>query len=136
MNEILYWFNKKKFLGLSFFGFFIFLFSYILLTNSDFCFYKESCYIITESFAVYTMLFISMFLFSLLTFKLKQETYNAWRNFSFFYLLVFLILLSFIPMRTHGLDYLPITKGLVSFLLSIIYSIVSLFIVIYHSIKK
>lgn len=120
----------------SLFFFSLFLLAYFSIDIGICLDYPNSCNKNSELVAVYTMLFISMFLFSLLTFKLKQETYNAWRNFSFFYLLVFLILLSFIPMRTHGLDYLPITKGLVSFLLSIIYSIVSLFIVIYHSIKK
>lgn len=129
-------FTKNKIMVFSLFFFSLFLLAYFSIDIGICLDYPNSCNKNSELVAVYTMLFISMFLFSLLTFKLKQETYNAWRNFSFFYLLVFLILLSFIPMRTHGLDYLPITKGLVSFLLSIIYSIVSLFIVIYHSIKK
>lgn len=136
MNKILEWFTKKKFFCLSFFGFLIFISSYLLISKSETCYQKEVCSFFTEFFAVYTMLFIPIFFFSLITFKLKQSTFNTWRNFSFYSILVFLILISFIPMRTHGLDYLPITKGLVSFVLTILYLIFSLFLLISQSLKK
>lgn len=136
MNKILEWFTKKKVLLFSLLGavsFIIFYFSIYF----GVCFnYPNQCNNNSELVAVNVMLFVPILFFSLITFKLKQPVFIAWRNFSFYSILVFLILISFVPMRTYGLDYLPITKGLVSLTLSILYSIISLFMIIYHSLKK
>jgi len=136
MNKILEWFTKKKIFLFSLLGIVSFFIAYFSI-YFGICFnYPNQCNNNSELVAVYTMLFIPIFFFSLITFKLKQSTFNTWRNFSFYSILVFLILISFIPMRTHGLDYLPITKGLVSFLLTILYSVISLILVIAGSLKK
>jgi len=136
MNKILEWFTKKKLFLFSCLGVISFFIAYFSI-NFGICFdYPNQCNNNSKVIAVYTMLFIPIFFFSLTTFKLKQSTFNTWRSFSFYSILVFLILISFIPMRTHGLDYLPVTKGLVSVLLTIFYSIFSLILIIYQSLKN
>lgn len=136
MNKILDWFTKKKMLIFSLFFSIFFLLSYFSI-NLGICFdYPNSCNNNSKLISAYTILFIPVLFFSLVAFMVNQETFSKWRNFSFYSILVFIILLSFIPLRTHGLDYLPITKSLVSLILTIIYSVVSLFLIIYQSLKK
>ena len=129
------WFTRKRLLTISFILVLIFSVAYFI-HPADFCYWRNSCSFVSEIFILYLMLFIPVFLFSLITFKLKESTFSLWRNFSVWAIPISLIIISFLPTRTHGLDFLPITKGTVIFSLTVLYSVISLLLIIYKSSKK
>lgn len=136
MGKISQFFTKKKVLV---FGFLLFLINMVAKFSVDLgiCpYYASECFDKSDLIISYTYIFIPFFVFSLITFKLKESTFSAWRNFSFFAIILSLVLISFLPTRTHGLDFVPVTKGTVIFGLTILYSIVSLILVAYKSSKK
>jgi hypothetical protein len=111
MNKFLNWFNKRIVLTISFF---LLLLNIISRDGNELIF-------------VYSYIFIFVFIFSLITFKLRKELFYAWRNFSFFWVLLSLIIISFLPMHASGLDLVPVTKGTIIFVLSILYSVISMY---------
>ena len=126
------WFTKKKVFVLSFFLGVIFTVSYFV-HPADFCYWRQNCSLISEIFALYSLPFISVFIFSVITFKLKESTFILWRNFSMWAIPISLLIITMLPMRTHGLDFFPVTKGTVIFPLTILYSVISLLVIISKS---
>lgn len=135
MKKEIYWFNKKHLTILSFFFSLVFIVSYFI-HSADFCYWRQYCSLVSEIFTLYSLPFISVFFFSLITFKLKEPTFNLWKNFSMWAIPISLIIITFLPMRTHGLDFVPVVKGTVILFLTILYSIISLILIFYKSLKK
>ena|SRR3989344_2446931 len=113
-------------------GFFVFYF----VNKADFCDLIKNCSRFNEILIIYTLPFISVLIFSLITYRLKELTFSSWKNFSLWAIPFSLILITFLPTRTHGLDFVPVTKGTVIFFLTILYSIISLILIVYKSFKK
>ncbi len=136
MSKFMEWFTKGRVLCVSFL---IFLSNMVAMFSVDLgiCFnYSSKCYNTSDLIISYTYIFIAVFVFSIITSKLKEATFQNWRDFSFFAVFLFLVFISFLPTRTHGLDFVPLTKGIVAFFLTILYSIISLILIVYKSLKK
>jgi len=128
-------FTKNKTLIYSFIISFLFFISYFI-NKSDFCDLVRGCPRFNELFIIYSLPFITVLVFSLITFKLKETTFYFWRNFSVWFIPISLIIITFLPTRTHGLDFVPMTKGAVMFFLTILYSAISIVLIIFKSLKK
>lgn len=136
MNKILEWFTRKRIFIISFI---IFIINIIANYSVELgiCFnYPNKCNNNAELVIIYSFIFIFIFIFSVITYYLNKSIFIYWRNFSIFWVLFSLIIISFLPNNTHGLDYLPITKGSVIIFFSILYSIISILVIIYHFIKN
>lgn len=130
--------NKKKIFFISLLGSIIFFISVFVPIEVPIkvCYQGGFCGNVSEVLTIYFLLFVPMFIFSIITFKLKELTFILWRNFSIWAIPISLIVISFLPTNTHGLDFIPVTKGTVIFLLTILYSIISLALVIYKSLQN
>ncbi len=132
---ILNWFTKKSFLITSFVLILVFSITYLFNYYSVSCYRQMTCSFLVDMLIFYTFIFIPVFVFALITFFMKQGVFNAWRNFSIFAVVISLVAISFLPSHSYGLDILPLTKGTGVFLLSIAYSVISLFIIIFKAIQ-
>jgi hypothetical protein len=136
MNKFFGWFTKKKIFIISLLGILIQGFSRFSIDLGICSYYLSDCGKFSYIIVIFSFIFIPVFIFSLLTLKLKEHIFNFWRNFSIFIILMFFVVINFLPLNTHGLDFFPITKGTVMFFFTIIYSIISLILIIYKSLKK
>lgn len=98
--------------------------------------YSSFCSDLGKLIMIYSFIFVSIFIFSLITYKLKDKTFNSWKNFTVWFIPLSFIFISFIPTDTHGMDFVPIVKGTVIIALTILYSTISLILIIYKSLKK
>jgi|SRR3989344_58506 len=135
MNNLVNWFTKKTIVIFSFSFTVIFSILYFINGFSS-CRHDKYCSNLTELGVIYLLPFVSVFILSLVTFKAKEPTFKHWINFSVWTIPTILIIITLFPTRTHGMDFLPITKGIVSVFLVALYSIVSLFLIISKSLKK
>ncbi len=135
MGKTIEWFTKKKLVTISLYAFIIFCIFYGINMLSS-CRHEKYCSSVTEIGVIYLLPFISIFIFSLITLKLKESTFKLWKIFSFWVIPIFLIIISLLPTRTHGLDVVSIVKGTAVLFLTILYSITSLLLIIYKSIRK
>ncbi len=136
MNKVGEWFTKKR---MFLFSFLFFIVNMVSMFSVDIgiCFnYASKCYYTSDLIVSFTYIFISVFIFSVITYKLKDSTFTTWRNFSIWMVPISLIIIAFLPTRTHGMDFIPITKGTVIFLLTILYTLISLILIIFKSLKK
>ncbi len=98
--------------------------------------YASKCHDLSYLLLIYTLSFIPFFIYSLITYKLKESTFDFWKKFSILWIALSLLVITFLPTSTHGMDYFPIVKGTVILFLTIVYSITSLLLIIYKSFKK
>lgn len=79
----------------------------------------------------YFLISIPIFLFSLITLKLKEEVFLAWRKFSFIYVFVYVFIISIAP---WGYDaYISVAKEIMAMIFGGIYILLSLAIIAYKS---
>ena len=78
-------------------------------------------------------IFIPALIFSIVTYKLKEETFLLWKNFTIIYLFIYLFLIIVNPWM-HA-DYSPFEKNTVFMVLVPLYFLTSLILIIYKSIK-
>jgi|GEM_PF-2153114 len=131
----LVWFNKKCVL---FFSLTLVILNTIATNTVNFGIcpgYPTRCFDKADLIISYTYIFIPVFFFSLITFFTKPEVSRPWIVFSFFMVPLSLILISFLPTYTHGLDFVPLTKGTAIFGLTVLYSLISLILIIFKSIQ-
>ncbi len=98
--------------------------------------YASRCTDFSSLIVIYSFIFLSAFIFSLLTYKLNERIFVSWRNFSLFFISISFIVITFIPTNSIGFDIFPVTKGSVILFLTIAYSIISLLLILYKSFKK
>jgi len=80
---------------------------------------------------------IPIFVFSVINFFLKKiDILSSWVRFTNYYFIIALIIILLTPTSTHGLDFVPFVKETVTIALASTYSIISLFLIIYKSLKK
>jgi len=128
MNKILEWFTKKKIVVFSImFIFMIPLFMY--LTSSTSSFLLERWY---ESIIYFLFIFIPIIILSIINLYIKNNTFNIWRKFTFFYLFFYLLLIIITPSRC---SYLPLCEEFIFIYLVPLYFILSLILIIYQSLK-
>lgn len=134
MTSLINWFTKKKIIIFSFFVTVTFFLFYYLNTVSS-CRHEKYCSSITEYVVIYLLPFISVFIISLIVFRLQEPVFSSWKNFSMWVIPFVIVIITIFPTRTHGLDFFPIIKGTVSVVLSIIYLAISVILIIYKSLK-
>lgn len=80
------------------------------------------------------LIIIPLFLFSLITYKMRDEIYKAWFKFARIWVPLSIILVLISPEYSHGL--VPIEKGTISFGMSVIFLVVSIFLIIIKFFSK
>ncbi len=80
--------------------------------------------------------FLFVFILSLITYKMRDEIFRVWLKFAYIWIPLTLILTILAPEYDPSL--LPVTKGVVSFFMSILFLIISLLIILikYLSLRK
>ncbi len=138
MNSLSSWFTKKIFFYASLLGCIIFLVSIFvdITVPVDVCYGGEFCGDVSELLTIYFLIFIPVLFFSLVTFKISNRFFSIWKNFSVFAVPITIIVISIFPTFTHGMDFFPIIKSTVALALAVLYSIISLILIIYKYFKK
>jgi hypothetical protein len=81
------------------------------------------------------MFFGTFLLFSCILFLVKREkAFASWKRFTSVYFLIYLFFVILVPWN-WGDAYLPIYKGTVALGLTILYSLISLILIIFKSIQ-
>jgi len=123
MNII--WFTKKRMFLLSLV---ILLSSFLLNSAAQDFFWKKF------SEAVFWIT-VPVLFFSLVTLFLKLDVFRNWLKFTLFFYLISLLLILMVKNSSGGMDFIPVGKESVSQLLSILYSLISLILIIFKSIQ-
>jgi len=121
---------KKVLLGVSFLGMItFFLSSHLFKIHSTICKFVDTerdYYDTCELTASLTVIFIPIFIFSLLfLFSKKEDLFKFWKRFTFIYLFIYLFILLFVT-PSQG-DFLAPSRDDASWFLSICYFVLALF---------
>ncbi|KKS27719.1 MAG: hypothetical protein UU88_C0003G0047 [Parcubacteria group bacterium GW2011_GWC1_42_11] len=98
---------------------------------------KKGMYVCNNSHEIIWMLsmvFVSVFIWSILTYKMKEEIFISWRNFSVVFVLFSFLTILILPFKCD--PYLRICKESFSWLFVFAHLSLSLLIIIYKSFKK
>lgn len=79
------------------------------------------------------LIFIPLFLFSLITYKMRDEVYRTWLRFAYVWIPLSMGLIFLAPEYSTDWMY-PVEKGSVAFLTSLLFVIISLILIIWKSI--
>ena len=132
MGKTIEWFTKSKLMIFSLCIVVIFsIFYYINMLSS--CRHEKYCSLITELVVVFSLPLVSVFVFSVITYKLKESTFNLWKKFSIWAIPFIIIIVSFLPTHASNWDYFNIAKDTVMLFFVAFYSIISLILIIYKS---
>ncbi len=81
------------------------------------------------------VIIIPLFIFSLITYKMKEDVYQTWWKFSRVWIPLSMLMILMAPSYSSNW-MIPIEKGTVAFFSSIIYGAISVYIIIYHLSKR
>ncbi len=130
MNNFLSWLTRKKIISISFiFGGISVFFIYLDGSNKCFIDYRQC-----ELVAYILILFIPIFIFSLLTYFSRIEVFNFWKKVTIIYLCIYLFLTVLVPFQCDA--YLPICKKTLSLILIPTYLVISLFLIFSKTLQK
>ena len=76
---------------------------------------------------------IALFLFSLITYKMRDEVYRAWLRLVYVWIPLSMVLIFFAPQYSTDWMY-PVVKSTVAFLTSLLFVVVSLILIAWKSI--
>lgn len=140
MNKIIAWLSRKKILIITLLFTLIFLPLYLGVPYSA-CkniYELGYCRELRDVFnyvALLLMIFPVILVFSLIIYKLREKIFISWRNFTFYYFLIYLFFVLIVPWD-FGDVYIPIYKGTVALFLSVLYFFISIFIIIFSKPKN
>lgn len=77
--------------------------------------------------------FVPLFLFSLITYKMRDEVYRAWLRFAYVWVPLSMVLIFLAPQYSTDWMY-PVEKGTVAFLTSALFVIISLILIVWKSV--
>ncbi len=130
------WFTKKRMLLISFLSTILF---FVLYSNKLYFLCQASgvfsCGEILKFLKLFFLIAPFIFIFCVITYYLDNKVFFSLRKFTNFYLIIFFFLLLITPWYT-GDEFLNLQKAHVSFLGSILYSVISLILILYKSFKK
>ena len=129
--------NKKNVLWISGIITIIFLVSNIVGTYNICGKYSiGNCPSIIHNILILFLIFISIFILSLITYKMRDLVFQSWLKFAYVWVPLTIVLTFMAPEYDSSL--LPITKGVVSFYMSLLFLIISTIIITlkYRSSKK
>ena len=125
--------TKKNVLFAGICGFFLFLIV-IFSSKIGLCDpYNGACTDEYDSLSEIFQIFIPVLLFSLITYKLRDEVFDTWVKFVMWWVLGTFILVLIVPAQDSSL--LPITKEIVSLFSTVVFTLVSLIVIIATSIS-
>ena len=73
---------------------------------------------------------IPLFLFSLITYFMRDDVYRVWARFSYIWVPISMVLIFLAPEYSSSFIY-PITKGSVAFISSLLFTLISLILIIW-----
>lgn len=138
MNKIIEWFSKEIILLLSIVFVFIFYYFYNNQAYNHFCdgnYTYQNCAKVVNLIKLFLLITPSILFFSLINFFLSKKVFYSWKKFTFYYILLYLIIILITPWYL-GDGFFNIQKFHISYLGAIIYSIISLILITYKSFKK
>ncbi len=132
MKQLIDWGTKKNVLIISIFGSIFFILE-ILFLIGHFCApsINEDCRSINDMIDQITSVsswFLILFLFSLITYKLRNEVFMVWRNFSLWFIPLAMFLMLITPDHGGGM-LLPTGRAIVGMILPFLYVLISLIII-------
>ena len=125
--------DKRTTLLISFTGVVFFTLS-LFSTQLGICNINSSCVFIFDPIAETLLVFVTLFFLSLLTYSIRDETYKIWFRFSRIWVPLTVLLVLITPEYSNSL--IPIEKGAVSFIFSILFLLISLIIIITKSLSS
>jgi hypothetical protein len=133
--------NKKRMLEISSVGALLFALIILFLGYTSLSFGPECSYIdpplvscVTGLMAYIFIIFVPTFIFSLITFRMTENIFLFWRNFSFIYLFIYLFIIFIAPWEYT--DYFATDKGTMSLMLIVTYIVISFFLVTFKYFKN
>ncbi|MEK7471122.1 MAG: hypothetical protein AAB623_00535 [Patescibacteria group bacterium] len=133
MNKFLEWVTKKRMIFSSVVMIIIYVISYFNRILELPSFYRDFCCIDDKRVNLF-LIFIPIFIFTIIFSILSETKFNVWKKFTFIYLFIYLFIYFIVP--TQGNGFIWFQRETISFFGSIIYSTISLFLIIYKSFKK
>ncbi len=131
--EILEKVNNKIASRVSFFGVILYYISFnakqLGLSRS----YKDFCCADDITLNLF-LIFIPLFVLSLVSFKLRKDVFDVWKKITVVYLVLFFVLYFLSP--TQGNGYIWFQREMVSFFGTIVFSLISIGFILYKSLKK
>ena len=110
------------------------LFYVAYISINGLCIYKYLCSRLHDDSMMAVFLpFIPLFLLSLVTYKMRDETFHVWLKFTYVWVPLTIILTFLSP--EYGNSLLPIEKSSVSFTMSLLFLFISLIIIISKSLS-
>jgi len=133
--------NKKRMLQISggcalLFSFIILLLGYTKLSFGPECSYINPPFVscVMGLMAYIFIIFVPIFIFGLITFRMAESIFLFWRNFSFIYLFIYLFIIFIAPWGYT--DYFAMDKGTMSLMLTVAYVVISSLLVILKYFKN
>lgn len=126
-------FNRIDTLIFSVVLFFLYIISYFNNKLSLPSFYKDFCCIDDKILNVF-LVSIPVLIFSILLIKSNDHKFKSWRKFTVFYLIVYLVIYLLSPTQGDGLLWFQ--RETISLFGFILYTLFSLFLIIYKSLRK
>jgi hypothetical protein len=131
------WFTKKGVFICSIISSLLFIILYFNVPYSFFCKDNRSLLYCGDFFRVLKILFMitpAILFLSIINFFVSDRIFLSWKKFTFIYLLIYLLIIIIAP--ATGGDFIKIVKGTLGIFLSIVYFIISLFLILHKSFKK
>ena len=100
-------------------------------TSTSICPYKVTFNCSILSLTLSLLITLPIFLFSLVTYKMREEVFLFWRKFSFIYLFIYLFIVLISPWRPA--DFSPFAKGVDSIRMLELYVLISSALIAYKS---
>ena len=130
--------NKKKVLSVSIVGILSLILIVILQVYFDLSFGSEcgaynppiaGC--LSALLTYVFVIFIPILIFSLITYRLKEDTFLSWQKFTVIYLFIYLFIIIIAPWQ-HD-PFFPIEKEIMVMIFCSIYTLISLILITYKS---
>ena len=84
-----------------------------------------------DSLSLFFLMFVPVFFFSLVTYKMRAGVFGAWRNFAVVWLPISILLVAISPGTSA--DFQIIDKEFVAIVLSLLFTLISLILITYKS---
>ena len=108
------------------------LLAYIFFnTSTSICPYEITFDCTILSLILNLLISLPILLFSLITYKMRDEVFLSWKKFSFTYLFTYLFIVLISPWRPA--DFSPFAKGIDSIRMLELYTLISLTLIAYKS---
>ncbi|NLC31443.1 MAG: hypothetical protein GX765_05340 [Candidatus Moranbacteria bacterium] len=115
----------------------IFLVAFNFIGTFNLCGGREYSVCMDVVFNIFMILFpiIPLFLFSLITYKMQDNVFQAWWRFARIWIPISMLAILVSPSNTHNWMF-PIEKGTVAFFSAVLFAVISLILIITWQFKE